>query len=578
MQKIWLVIGVSLIVGAGLVRWAAIDWWQMRIPEDWHFTAEYIGNNAYPDTSGQLPKKREIMKNSRIRSTHEWSRDSVFIKDQYSVYDIQTGKLTWESVVRFKVDPKTGRHIHYPDHPEMKGVYYLFPRNVSKRIYQIADYSLNVFPMRFIRETTLEDLMVYVFQYTGAMDYTTSYAGSKDYQGIVPSAGQRIIAPKMMLQIWVEPITGNIIRIVEESLGDYFVNEKTGKHHGIVSVWAGETTDENAKYLIQKTKQTLDIKNIVFWWIPAGVLVLGFLAMLHGLRGNQSSVKLIPLVIGVLLIVAAGLVWWQSVASWDVRIPEDWSFEVEYIGSQAIADQSGNLPEQRNVVLYRRSKLIKEWDLARVIIEDKYTAHEAKTNAISWEAMSDFLVNPRTGRNIDHPDHPEASRVAYLFPRNVKNETYPIFDHNHNKILLSFDRTETIAGLETYVYHYTGDLDFTEIYAGTKAYPGIPAPAGQRIVGLYSTDVWVEPNTGNIIKKLEKSTGDYFIDEKSGEKIAPIMVWEVQLTKQSVEQLANGTKQQLRMMRMQKLWIPAGLLVLGIALLGYGFRNRRIVA
>lgn len=289
MKKTGLLIGIAMIISAWMVRWMAMDWWSMRIPEDWYFKADYLGNNAFADANGQLPKKRDINKYTRERTILEWSPNRTLIEEHYTLYDITTGKVTYEFVPQFEVDPKTGKHLRYPDHPETSGIYYLFPRGTTKQDYRIFDYTLNVVPMQFFKETIVNDINLYVFQYKGMIDYTSSYAGSDNFPGMIPPAGQRIITSNMLLQYWVEPITGNIVKIVEDSPGDCFVDEKTGKQIATIAVWSGQTTNENTRHLIQKTREKLQTRNLVFWWIPGGLLIFGFILLGYGYRKRQIT-------------------------------------------------------------------------------------------------------------------------------------------------------------------------------------------------------------------------------------------------------------------------------------------------
>ena len=579
-EKMRLVIGVTLIVSAGLVWWAGIAWWQTRIPKDWHFKAEYLGNVAWADAAGKLPTKRSINKYVRERTVLEWHPDRVLIKERYSTYNINTGKIDYEVIPQFELDPKTGKHLRYSINPEMSGAYYLFPRDTAKQEYLIADYTQVVFPVRFIRETVIDDLTIYLFQYKGKLDLTAAYMGSSDYPGTIPPAGQRIISPNMLIQYWVEPISGHIVKMVEESPGDYFVDEKTGKQVAVLAVWAAQTTDSNTQYFIQKTKRELEIRGFVLWWIPGALLILGLAFTGHGLRGILGDMQSLPsqktmaLAISVLLILGAGLARWRAVAEWNVRIPKDWNFEVEFIGSEAPADQSGKFPEKRLVTLYKRSLFVKEWGPKRAIIEDIYTGYDAQTNAVTWEMKGVFIVDPATGRHIGHDTHPEAIGILYQFPRNSEEKAYTIFNHMYTNLPYRFDRKDVIDGLDVNVFHFAGDVYMDEIYQGTKAYPGFITPVGQRISGFYTTEVWVEPLTGGIIKQNENSTGDYFVDAKTRNKIAPVNFWGVKMAPKSVYQRVQDTKQQLRWMRIHQWGIPGGLLLLGLVLVFYGYRRK----
>ena len=145
--------------------------------------------------------------------------------------------------------------------------------------------------------------------------------------------------------------------------------------------------------------------------------------------------------------------------------------------------------------------------------------------------------------------------------------------------VFNFKKEDIVGGLRVFVFIFSGSLDFTKLYLGTDEYPGIVILPGQRIVGFdVQIKVWVEPMTGNIIKISESSQGDYVVDKKTGKKIEKIFVWEGKMTGNSANERVLKTKGQLRMMRIQQWWVPSGLLVLGMALVGYGVKNSQVPA
>lgn len=315
---------------------------------------------------------------------------------------------------------------------------------------------------------------------------------------------------------------------------------------------------------------------MVLWWLPGGMLMLGFAVVGYRLRqevGNikwlsPQAIKRIPMAIGIVLVVGAGLARWWAVASWEIRIPEDWDFSAEYLGYQAFANESGHFPKQRDVNLYKRHKAITEWHPDRVAIKETYTTHDAKTGAVTWQSIQEFELDPKSGKHL-------SDGHLYLLPRDAKKERYKVQDYLGTPYTLQFEEESEVEGLKVYKYSFKGDLDFTTAYAGTKNYPGIVPPDGQRIVGFnYHTQLWVEPNTGNVIKISEAADGDYIVDESTRNKIKPVMVWNSEITGSSIDTMAQKTKHQLKVMRLQQWWLPGVLLTFGALLFGHGYRNR----
>ena len=121
------------------------------------------------------------------------------------------------------------------------------------------------------------------------MDLTNNYQGTNEYPGVMPPEGQRIITPTMSYEFWVEPITGNTVKIVEESSGDYFVDEKTGQQLSVIALWAGQTTNDNTRHLIQQTKDALKTRSLVLWWIPGCLFVFGIGLIGYGYNNRLTT-------------------------------------------------------------------------------------------------------------------------------------------------------------------------------------------------------------------------------------------------------------------------------------------------
>jgi len=280
----WLILGVIFIAGAGIWRFFIADYWTIRIPKDWSFQAEYLGTTAYPDESGKLPEKHGINIYRKVLHVKEWSQEQVIIKESYSIYDIHTGAVTWEVKLEFTVNPETGKVLEHPGHPEAAGLYYLFPKNMKKIDYQHFNYYLNAYTLSYDREETVGGMPIYVYRFSGVLDFTEIYQGSDEFPGVIPPSGQRIKSSnKFLNEFWVEPKTGEVVKIIEDGPVDYFVDVATGTRLQPVLAWSGKTTGNTVESLTQRVKEKLFLLQLHKWRLPGTFLFFGLACLFIGI-------------------------------------------------------------------------------------------------------------------------------------------------------------------------------------------------------------------------------------------------------------------------------------------------------
>jgi hypothetical protein len=97
--------------------------------------------------------------------------------------------------------------------------------------------------------------------------------------------------------------------------------------------------------------------------------------------------------------------------------------------------------------------------------------------------------------------------LMFKFPFDTQKKNYPFWDVNVKKaVTAKFDGTEKLMGLETYRFVQP----ITDVLIGQEEVPGslmqLPEEASVRADRLYSTTrtLWIEPNSGAIIKGSEK--------------------------------------------------------------------------
>ncbi len=238
---VWLVAGFLLIAAGVACRLIASAYFDTRLRPDWSWTAGFVGVQTWADEkTGAFPERDSTSVYERdirvVNASGEW----LEMEDRYTVLDPATKHKTWEYIYRARVDPRTGAHTA----PEHRGDYFVFPANVEKRTYNLRFNYIKGLPLRFVREDAVEGVPAYLFSYEGRGEYTESYAGTADFKGVPVEAGQEIacLDDQLKLRFWVEPVTGEILRLAESCLsGDYVFETAAGKAVRALSRWSGET-------------------------------------------------------------------------------------------------------------------------------------------------------------------------------------------------------------------------------------------------------------------------------------------------------------------------------------------------
>jgi hypothetical protein len=215
-------------------------------------------------------------------------------------------------------------------------------------------------------------------------------------------------------------------------------------------------------------------------------------------------------------------------ARFDYRIPRDWKNEMRYVGSQSDADPvTGTLPETEALGSYeRRMRVVSDADWPRsVVLRNSYRVLESGTAKVIFEYVTNDTVNPRSGLRIG-----AVAGDFAVFPRNVEKKTYYLSSNYQRHLPVSFEGTEQVDDIATYVFAYRGRMEYTDAYRGSADYPGVPVASGQEIRcadDKFVFRAWVEPATGEIAQIDEGCpSGDYIFDTASGRRRSVVDRWD----------------------------------------------------
>jgi hypothetical protein len=266
----------ALFLGASS---AALCWWAPRltprIPSGWSWRSEYVGHQTYADAvTGILPSS-----DVTCRYIHQMSivpgsltDESVRILDRYVLLDLEAGAVLYEYISSALADPRTGARLE----PELAGSYLLFPQDVQKTTYSLRMSYLKGVPMAFAGETDVMGLATYHFTYRGRGEYTESYAGTSDYPGVSVPPGHelRCADDRFRYDAWVEPVTGEIVRIAEGCpSGDYIYAIGSDVPLKAIDRWAGETDGNDVAARVDAVRTQRMRHLMLTRAIPLGLLM-----------------------------------------------------------------------------------------------------------------------------------------------------------------------------------------------------------------------------------------------------------------------------------------------------------------
>jgi PAS domain S-box-containing protein len=276
-KKILVAVGLALLGFTAVWQFALAPRWTQRIPTGWSWKTDYIGFQTFPDPqTGQIPDKdvSTIYSQSISIVPNSAQPGSVELDSEYAINDITSGQVSWEYKYFAPVNPQTGEHLK----PEYRGDYFVFPRNVEKKIYRLRFTYLKGVPVAFQKEVDVEGLNTYLFAYRGRGEYTESYVGTDQSVGIKVKPGQEVKCAddQFIFKIWVEPLTGATVKI-EESChsGDYVYDVATGAQREAVDRWGGVTAGDD---VINQVKSAGAERARLLWltrYLPSMFLLAG---------------------------------------------------------------------------------------------------------------------------------------------------------------------------------------------------------------------------------------------------------------------------------------------------------------
>ena len=284
-RKVIVASGILLLCAAATWKLQVGHRWTQKIPPGFTVKMRYTGTETFADSAtGLLPRAdvlAEYDRDIKIVADSERPR-AVTLAERLTIRSVSTGKIIWEYVTQAGVDPRTGALLD----PRYAGDYALFPREVAKGTYRIRSNYLTGIPLAFQREEEIDGLATYLFAYRGPIEYTESFLGSEQTPGTVVPRGQQVqcVDDQFYYRVWVEPRTGNRVKIEEGCpSGDYLV-DGSGTRHAVVDRWSGVTTGQDLLRRVAEVRRLRLIYLLNYSYLPLALAGAGAFALLLAMR------------------------------------------------------------------------------------------------------------------------------------------------------------------------------------------------------------------------------------------------------------------------------------------------------
>jgi hypothetical protein len=242
-RRVPLALGIMLLASAALWRAVIAPRWTDRLPRGWSQSVRFAGvqTNAAPG-SATLPARDVLGLYDRSTTIESESGrpESVLLRDALIIRDPVTRQTTFSYATEALVDPRTGAHLD----PRYRGEIAVFPRQVEKQSYRLRANYVNGVPLNFEGEDDVAGLATYRFSYHGRGEYPQAFAGTPDSPWVTLKPGQRLLCAddQFYLRIWVEPLTGERVKVEEGCPSGDFVYDDSGRIVLAVDRWQGASS------------------------------------------------------------------------------------------------------------------------------------------------------------------------------------------------------------------------------------------------------------------------------------------------------------------------------------------------
>lgn len=383
----------------------------LRIPKDFAYTADLISiDNLYDESTGQFSGER-YSNSSFSYKILSYEGNIVEVQNTFEVESFE-GKKIFASKPIYGIDAKTWMHIKGQGDKDREG--YLFaPRGLKKdQTFKFWYVSTSVgADMKFVSEEDLYGLKVYKYEKTNLDPVDQSEFFS--YMNGIPEKKGIMLANR--LYVWIEPVSGYVVKQEEFSDDYYFFDRQTGKRLNPYNKYSNIYSEKSIIEHVDKARSSKYKVLAITYGIPLLVFLIIFLPIIlsYSVISKKEKIKLFGLLIALFLIIITGIATYfvnKSVTDSESRILSDQADEVylqverglaSYIdilrGAQGLFNSSNFVDRQEwssyisNLDLQKKYPGVLSMGYASVVDQDK---KDIFVESVQKNDLKDFNIFP----------------------------------------------------------------------------------------------------------------------------------------------------------------------------------------
>lgn len=297
-----IILGIVLLWGIGFYLWLAYAVPHiLKVPKDLSYTADLVSvDNFFDENLGEYSGEKH---SNSFFSYHVASQKNniVNIQNNFEVRSFD-GRKIFSSNPVYGIDEKTWMHVKGEGDKDREG--YLFaPRNLKKdQIFTYWHVSTSVgAQMKYVAEENLYGLKVYKYEKIN-LDPVDQSEFFTHLQGIPEKRGIKLVNK---LYLWIEPVSGHIVKQEEFSDDYYFFDRKTGERLGVYNKFSNVYSEKSVIEHIHDAR----VEKYKVLLVTYGIPILFFIAILlpNILRFSHLSktrkIELFGLIVALLFIL-----------------------------------------------------------------------------------------------------------------------------------------------------------------------------------------------------------------------------------------------------------------------------------
>lgn len=274
-----------------------------KIPNDFSYKADVTSVDNFYNTETKQYSGEQFSKTKFSYEVTKRDGNNLTIKN---IFDVQTldGKSVFKAEPLYGIDAMTGKHV--PGYGDKNRDGYLFgPKGLTKDqefTYWHASSNTSA-PMKYIDEEKLYGLTVYKYEsnYGGEIDQTQNLNFLPD---VGKTKGIKLLSKNT---IWVEPVSGYLVKQEDSSVDYYYYELSTGKRLSPYNKFSNTFTEksiQNNASIARQKKLSVYIYNYAIPIILTILILTVLVALQIGFLGSmiQFTKRYI-----VLIVVVGGL-------------------------------------------------------------------------------------------------------------------------------------------------------------------------------------------------------------------------------------------------------------------------------